>query len=365
MCGDDDLADHAVICETVATNTSGVSGRRQLAPGDAGERRIVGLRFKNLGIVGAVPQNALNALTALREINFSSDPTKPFANDIVLPTGTACVAVNVCKTILCNFGNSAPSCYSPEPTATGLSVAAITGIIIGSILAFVFACCLIIVVYSRRQAEAKRRRRKQKKKESKMRQERGDTLTSNIKRRISMGMGAKKGSARKIYRPKGDVQQPGSAGTWVQTFDPISGAQYWTNIVTGEFSWTPPQQQQSLSRGYAQSMNNPMFASASLPREGYAFRGAPGGFGSVGTPYSNAAGLPALPSSRPFGGGGGPPPPGGGSLRSYGSQSQFPPILPQSRIDRWEEVYDSATDRSYWVSATTGQVSYTPPPGMV
>jgi len=347
---------------------------------DSSERRIVGLRLKNIGMVGDIPEIALSALTALQELDMASDNSKPFANQIRPPTGKECASVEACKTIACDFGEIAPSCYKPghtsSPTvADPFTAPAIAGVTIGAILVVVLLSGLIYVVVSRRNSSKKKKHRREMKRH-------GSSGSMRSGRRPSLSqrmLGKRTQSFRKLYRPpKGENSQPDSPGTWVQTFDPVSSAHYWMNTVTGEFSWSPPpqmmqQQQQSVQGAYGSpfgsALSNPGYFSSPLaqqqPREGYAFRGAPGGFGSVGYRNNPAAGaaFPPLPTSRTPGGpgmGG-----GGGILRNAGNvAAPMPPPLPQSRMDRWEEVYDSATDRSYWISSTTGQISHTPPPAM-
>lgn len=68
------------------------------------------------------------------------------------------------------------------------------------------------------------------------------------------------------------------------------------------------------------------------------FVGAPGGFGSRGGGFG-------------LGGGGGQAPGG------------FPGVAPNVMQSPWEEIYDSATDSSYWVNSATGAFSWTNPNG--
>jgi len=351
-----------------------------------------------MGIVGTIPETTLNAFGALREVNFTSDPSQPFANVITLPPGDECASVEVCKTIMCDFGADAPSCYKPAPppsSGSGLSSGAIFGIVIGAFAGVALLSGVGYVAYTRSAASKKKDKRRQKKKKKLAKKRsaksmggRRPSMAAALKRRMSLGK--KKQSFRKVYRPKNE--EPDAPGTWIQTFDPVSGAQYWMNNVTGEFSWTPPQLNnpppnpygmQRMASGYGNNFGGPMvpatspagpmmpyspgppmMGGAGMPQQGdgYAFRGAPGGFGSVGAPM-RGGGFQALARGQQQAAA---PPGGGGILRNAGNSGPImAPPIPQSRPDRWEEVYDSATDRSYWVSASTGQISYNPPPGMI
>ena len=175
---------------------------------------------------------------------------------------------------------------------------------------------------------------------------------------------SRKQSLRRAYKPR-NARAGTSADedTWSPALDMASGATYYINNRTGQFSWTPPGGGGGAPGGggggsRAMTPSPAVPASRMMPptpppapaanfyappqfAQG-AFGAAPGGFGSAGAGGGFRGPAPPMPPMGFYGA----PAMGGG-----GGQQQ------------WEEVYDSVSDSSYWISPLTGEFSYTNPYG--
>jgi hypothetical protein len=367
-------ADHHITCVTQAVTTSS-TGRRLSVP--VMERRITEIVLRNINATGVVPVTALNALTSLMFVDLSSDADSATPNDISLPANKPCANIKACQdaSVGCNF-NRGDTCNAPVcddlglPITTGCAATSrvntvAIGAAVGSILFLLLLGGLLayyLATKKQRDRAARRRKRKAAKKseERRMQRDMEDAGYNPNVARLRSGesqsrldrTGSRKSMSRKSskkafktgYRP--DSQAPESQ--WSQAFDYQSGATYWINNVTGAFSWTPPagmgvQQPPAFASGGSMRAPPPPIPSASFggmtpappmsrmpamapPMAAGAFGAAPGGFGSA---------------------------PGRGFGNSY----------PQPGGPLWEEIYDSATDSSYWVNPATGQFSWQNPMG--
>jgi hypothetical protein len=347
--------EYFIRCEIMpitSTSSRRLHSNRNLVANSGFERRITGIKLRNVGIVGTIPVSILNSFSALTILDLSSNSSKPFGNQLTAPADATgdCVAVDICKKIDCNFGAAVKSCYSPEGEVSQLSSGAIAGIVLGVLAVMGIFLVIGLAVYrggnlTRRQQLA-----------GTSQEGRGKSFSESLKRTISGSMKTTR-SFRRPYTPKGET--PDNPGTWIETFDPVSKAKYWMNNVTGEFSWGPP----PVSNGRA--------ASQQMPKDWLAYEEF-GAFGNEGTAEGAFTSNPLYEVS---GGDNNEKLPKAGIARAMTTKSVLKkaravketpePPLPQAVQDTWEELYDSATDRSYWVSALTKQISYTPPPGQV
>jgi hypothetical protein len=159
----------------------------------------------------------------------------------------------------------------------------------------------------------------------------------------------KRKSFKKAYKPRGDAAQ---GATWSQAYDFASGATYFVNNVTGEVSWNPPADSSLLAP-----------TTASMAAVPY---GAVGGSGMMAPPPGMATADPyGLTPAPQYGAGGGFGSTAAAAVASpYGGFNVANPVYGSaagSSMNAWEEVYDSATDSSYWVNAQTGEFTYQPP----
>ena len=158
-----------------------------------------------------------------------------------------------------------------------------------------------------------------------------------------------RGSFRRKYKPRRGDDAPAAsaaASAWTPQRD-AQGATFWYNAVTGEFRWDAPP-------GYGGANGAPppptppggfAIASALAPPVAVssigAFGSAPGGFGSF-------RGAPPMP------------PPAAAAPGPYGFGAYAVAAPAGNAGTQWEEVYDSVSDRSYFVSPT-GEFSWTDP----
>lgn len=360
------------------------------------ERRITGLRFRNVGIRGELPVPVISRFTALEYLDLSSDQSKPFDNLIILPAGEDCVSVDFCLKIECDFGREAPLCLngtvSPTSPELQLSTGAWVGIGIGASIVLLI---LLLVMYICMDQRRQRLRREQRERSSRSkrrgagqelyRKETAQNLQSTLTRRASIGdlLRRDKNASQaprsgksfvKRYRPKPESE----ASSWVQSYDPMSGATYWANTVTGEFSWHPPPSEQGDAPIPPPSRASPITAfpapppsrpgswsaypiATDAPSSSYGnmapflgadtlgtFGSAPGGFGSNGGGGYGGSPNQGLSASNP----------------SFGQS--MPALPPAGLLDtsvEWQEVYDSTTDESYWINTQTNEITYRRPPG--
>ena len=136
--------DHAIICDTVPTS----GGGRRL---EDMERRIVGLRLRNLGIKGLLPVELLESFGALRELRLSSDSLSPSVNR-VKAGGKGCVDPDFCARVNCDLDGAIPICGQEETRASseGVSVAVIGGLAAGLGAIVLIAAFAVVRVRSRR-----------------------------------------------------------------------------------------------------------------------------------------------------------------------------------------------------------------------
>jgi len=137
-------------------------------------------------------------MSALQEIDFSSNLSLPYVNHLTLPLAKVCEYANPCPSSVttCKF-NSFPAldCTGNNSGTSVLNVGAIIGIII------VILCFLGLVAY----------------------------LVTRTRRRHNSSL---------LTHRDPDGNNPSSL--WVEKFDEKSGARFWMNTATEEFSWTPP-----------------------------------------------------------------------------------------------------------------------------
>jgi hypothetical protein len=229
---------HAVICEVAATQT----GRRL----EQSEIRIVGLRFRNLGIQGEVPVATLAKFTALKEIDFSSDPASPHKNALALPVDSTCVNLGTCSNsgVICSFdepvcgSNSKPSILASDPLGSG----GIAGIVIVGL--FLVGSALF-VVYRKKSSSTMLipQRPISFPAKSLLSQlprptslpSRQDILSHVPNRQeILSHVPSRQEVISKLPKSKSDVK-----GLWTKTVDRVSKKTHWNNSAMGEFSEHP------------------------------------------------------------------------------------------------------------------------------
>lgn len=120
--------DHAIICAARIIPTD--ERRRRLSDGSVprSERRIVGIRLRNVGAKGILRIDVLARMSALRELVIVDAKIK-------LPANTDCVDLDLCSgsPSSCTFSSSIPLCMAKASARSGSSVNAgvIAGIVVG------------------------------------------------------------------------------------------------------------------------------------------------------------------------------------------------------------------------------------------
>ena len=369
-CPGDDPNVHVTCSKVLRTTAPTAVGRRALDLSDVGmEFRVTEVTLRGVGLSGVVPVSAINKWTYMTTIDLSTPADSNIINDLQLPPGSICAMITACENGGCSLGgDSVPLCDASGRPLLSANAAnapfnyAALGYAIGGIAAFVVLVCFVALMVTRRADYLKRRKRKERKmkKRRMSRRQLGSSpatvsrlqdelrasrdsqrvqsprLPKTASRRLS---GSRKSMSRKgSQRAKNSYRADASEGQWSQAFDYQSGATYWINNVTGAFSWSPP---------------------AGVAPPGPAAGGGLARGGSMRAPP------PPLPSTASQRGGAVRAPPPGAPLSPVavgmfgGPPGGFAP--PQQPV--WEEIYDSATDSSYWVNPVTGQFSWQPPTG--
>jgi len=389
---------HYIKCDTIAVRSStGVLLRHEV--------RITEIVLPSIGAWGEAPVQAFNVFPNLLFLNFETLPDTEYINVITLPPGMTCARIIACDdpSLPCSLGgDSTPICNAdglpilstgvPTPVNTSILIGLACGVLAMFVLAFLVALCLLW------RAEFDRRLRREKRRDERSggAHATSDTakattrallnqagLTSlassnmlkssaslrSLKRRRSM----KARAARATTGNGRYTVENASANQWSQSFDYQSGATYWINNVTGAFSWTPPAGSAPQPPPQQHQPMPMMMASPSSRSVGssHSFRAPPPpvpGMPPPGPPPVQRA--PSMAMAQPvyqsmrvnqsasmaFGALGAAP--GGFGAPSGADMSYAQAPMPQ---DMWEEIYDSATDSSYWVNSSTGQFSYKDP----
>lgn len=223
-------AQHAVLCETIAVVGA---GRRLQA---SRERRIVVLRLRNLNLNGQVPFAALRMMTSAREINLGNTVGAPNPNVLSLPSSNTCVDVPRCSVsgVTCDF-DTLPVCASgaarDEAASTSTNVAVVAGVAVAAML--LVGVVVLLVVRARRRSS-------------------GETASQPVPTAVPVVLtndsGPPEDEPINAAPPRKSLSRSFSLGRkkssaaspWKELMDEATGARYWMNTITGEFSWSAP-----------------------------------------------------------------------------------------------------------------------------
>jgi len=389
---------HYIKCETVAVRSStGVLLRHEV--------RITEIVLPSIGAWGVAPVQALNQLPNLLFVNFATLPNTTYINVITLPPGTTCALIDACAdpSLPCTLGgDSTPLCDADgQPIlSTGLPTPVDTRIVVGLALALLamFIVVFFVALCLLWRAEFDRRLRREKRRDERRGGAHAPTDTAKATTRALLNQAGltslasshmlKSSSSQRALKRRRSMRARATTGSgrynveyapsnqWSQAFDYQSGATYWINNVTGAFSWTPPagfapqpppqpqpMMRSSRSLAPSQSFRAPPpplpVAPAGMPPPGPPpMQRAPSMAPSMAQPMAQPAyqSMRVNNNSMAFGALGAAP--GGFGAPSGADLSYAQAPMPQ---DMWEEIYDSATDSSYWVNSSTGQFSYKDP----
>ena len=245
---------HAIECESVIDPQPTTRRRRRLALDGPQERRIVRLTLRNLGLVGVLPVAAINQLSALRVLDLSNDPDAPFPNRLELPSGASCANIPIClrSGVSCVLDSAIPLCDengfpitlkqpkdSPgdnnnnnEGQQAGPSIPVIVGAsatalaLVGSIVA------LLLVVRHRRNSNNRSH---------------GPHTPMPSSAASSPSPSAPQRMGSPAFSTTRGGLDPASAA-WKEAVDEATGAIYFINTLTGEFSWTSPATTTGISK---------------------------------------------------------------------------------------------------------------------
>ena len=296
---------HAVICEEAPTS---VPGRRVL--NGQVERRIVGLRFRNLNISGVVPVTALGMFSAIREINFSSVLGDPNPNNLQLPESVSCIDIARCAVagVTCDFGPEAPLCNGAQTRSNGgPSGNPSDPVLIGGVIAAVLTVLgvVVLLVVRRRMSSSSRAS--------------GPQNPAHLRNReLSNAKG------RSTFRKSSVPMQ----SLWREEFDVASGTKFWTNTATGEFTWSSPFTENLAGDESKQEMKEEAAVPSAQPDE-------------------HDATFPIFSGKGRF---------SQSWRRSRASQRGAADTSGQ-----WTAVADEANGTRYWVNNVTGEFSYVKP----
>ena len=330
-----------------------------------GERRVTGIVLRNVSASGVVVPDVINTFSQLQYIDLSGNDLSLPVGLSCLPIYNCLLQGVVCNfganVPVCDASGQPVGSVNPATFTFNWWTLVILGIVFGS--ALVLCCAAFACAKCRswressehveRLADARREKRRQRKEQRRVQSDGSSSgrfarLSANLRlspamitRRIQSvnialspmfahlhmppppgppppglantsgmpppGIGAKK---RSHYQPAaasfdGEPAQHDPTLAWREASDPATGNKYWTNIVTGQFSWTPPVMAASVD---------------AVP-----LGGAYGGFGRDAR--STPRGL-----LQPI------------SVGDKGS-------------DSWEEVFDASSGTSTWVNETTGAFS--------
>jgi len=335
----------------------------------SGERRVTGIVLRNVSASGVVVPDVINAFSQLQYIDLSGNDLSLPVGLSCLPIYNCLLQGVVCdfgaNVPVCDASGLPVGSLNAATFTFNAWTLVILGIVFGSALVLccaAFACAKCrswreTSEHIERLAEARREKRRQRKEQRRVQSDgtnnssgRFARISANLRhspalitRRIQSvnvalsplfahlhmppppgppppgmvnvnhptmpppGIGAKK---RSHYQPPtggfdGDPAGHDPSLAWREASDPTTGNKYWTNLVTGQFSWTPPVMAASVD---------------AVP-----LGGAYGGFGRE--PRSTPKGL-------------------------------LQPISGSDKgADQWEEVFDASTGTSTWVNEATGAFS--------
>ncbi|KAH9253917.1 hypothetical protein BASA81_008041 [Batrachochytrium salamandrivorans] len=360
-----------ISCEVVPQITTG-GGRRldsnDTAMGVTYEQRITGIKLPNVGIMGTIPLEAFAALGQLKHIDLANDPSLPYANVIKLPSGANCVNLEVCKSIPCNFGTAAPSCYTigvpgsnyveqTKPLSTEM-IAAIAVPLAVVLLFCVFWVWLCYPSWKHPKGKAGMGHIHKPKQ--------GQVLLHNRAHGVAKRQGKHGDLEEEEKDPEEDrpqlsrakslkrMQSTGNlkavlakaAGLGCQPYQQQGGGNHYAAAPGGFGSQNAPQQQYASLRHQQQQQQRPP-QSPRLPPQYQQF-----------PPQSPVHHYQQPPPSHA------PPHSTNKAIRNTRTHTHNKPLqqqqLPMPGYNPWQEVYDPIKDTSYWINTMTRQISYTP-----
>jgi hypothetical protein len=143
------------ICTLCSDPSHGVDcmGVRRLLQEDGDTRKLIGLRFGNVGMKGEFPVEIVNAFSpSVLLLDFSSNDSLPYPNELTYPNGTSCLDLP-----RCDDGNT--TCLvAPLRLCSSISLLWIVqegmmGNIIGGAFGGFFLAAVVVVGYSRKKKE--------------------------------------------------------------------------------------------------------------------------------------------------------------------------------------------------------------------
>ena len=309
-----------IVCEPM--NVSSTFGLRRL---DQVMYSIVEIRLRNSNLSGVLNASIIGEFRSLKLIDLSNTGS---ANENKITYFDFCFPLQECFTTLqCFFPSTFPQlCQNSIPYY----------IIIISVLILLLMILISIYFYIHYQRRRKQQQQQSKQSKNADPRELSYSIFDHVKAEVQ-NQGVRQTISNKINRtfyPKSadELRRQQINDAWEESYDYQSGSRYYVNMITGEFSWTSPldeddKTEKTKRTGFPKSkrgVNNPAFEGNEELDEGSEENDI---FQSKSIRKTFADNL----------------------------RARF------HKKENWEEIYDEETDTSYFVNTETGEFSRNKP----